>query len=545
MSTLWFQRLFSAPRLSRRSKSHRVSPLPAWVETLESRTLLTQFIAVGTDAGVQNEVRILADNDRNGTYETQTTPTGVASFNPFGAFTGGVRVAFGDFNGDQNGDVIDEIAVAAGPGGGPHVIIYQLTSGGVPGAILDSFFAYGAGFTGGVFIASGDLDGDGRDELITAPDAGGGPHVRIFSDTDGDGLVSDNPTDNLFPYPGFSGGVRVATGDVNNNGRDELITAPGPGGGPEVVVFRDSDRDGQVSDNSVLDRFLAYSPSFTGGVYVASSSNGINSAGNGGAEIITGPGAGGGPHVRIFTDSDNDGRVSDNPTFEEINPVYPGFTGGVRVAAGNTDRSESGVEVLTVPGPGGGANLKIFDDNGDSGPFLSDNALDDNRLVFPGNNTAGFFVATGEVQTSVFAFAGPAFIPDSGSGEQSYSIFVPSSAGIIRDLDVHLSIDHTFNADLIVGLLAPNGQFLQLFSNVGGNGDGIFVRLSDESGTDIGSLDDQVISGQFNPEGGASLSVFDGLDASGEWQLRITDTASSDTGILLNWLLEFDHEFSS
>jgi hypothetical protein len=55
-----------------------------------------------------------------------------------------VRVAAADVNGDGVADVI----TAAGPGGGPHVRVFD----GQTNAELLSFFAYNPGFTGGVWV---------------------------------------------------------------------------------------------------------------------------------------------------------------------------------------------------------------------------------------------------------------------------------------------------------------------------------------------------------------------------------------------------------
>lgn len=46
---------------------------------------------------------------------------------------------------------------------------------------VDTVFAYETNFTGGVNVAAGDVNGDGTDDLITAADTSGGPHVRVFS----------------------------------------------------------------------------------------------------------------------------------------------------------------------------------------------------------------------------------------------------------------------------------------------------------------------------------------------------------------------------
>ncbi|MGH2811388.1 MAG: FG-GAP-like repeat-containing protein, partial [Actinomycetota bacterium] len=70
----------------------------------------------------------------------------------------------------------EEIAAGADAGGGPHVKLFN----GSGGSVLSSFFAYNSAFTGGVRVAIGDGDSDGNGEIVTAPGAGGGSHIRLF-----------------------------------------------------------------------------------------------------------------------------------------------------------------------------------------------------------------------------------------------------------------------------------------------------------------------------------------------------------------------------
>lgn len=155
----------------------------------------------------------------------------------------------------MNGDGKAEIITGAGAGGGPHVRVFD----GATGAELMSFFAYDPAFAGGVFVAAGDVNGDWRPDVITGAGPGGGPHVRVFDWWSGMELQS------FFAYdPSFAGGVRVAAGYVNGDNEADIITGAGPGGAPHVKVF-----DGATG--AELRSFFADDPAFTGGVFVAGS----------------------------------------------------------------------------------------------------------------------------------------------------------------------------------------------------------------------------------------------------------------------------------
>lgn len=278
-------------------------------------------------------------------------------------FSGGVRVATGDVNGDGTADII----TGTGAGGGPHVKVFDGLSGGP----LASFFAYDPGFTGGIFVGSGDVDNDAIDDIITGADMGAGPHVKVFSGQTGAEIKS------LFAYtPSFTGGVRVAAGDVNNDGFDDIITGSGPGGGPHVKVF-------SSQTGAELQSFFAYDLGFTGGVFVG----GGDVDNDGFADIITGAGAGAGPHVKVFS----------GQTGAELHNFFaydPAFTGGVRVAAGDVNGDGyadivTGAGPVDGTGPTPGPHVKVFD--GQTGAELQ------SFLAYERTFEGGVFVSVGNV----------------------------------------------------------------------------------------------------------------------------------------------------
>jgi hypothetical protein len=277
----------------------------------------------------------------------------VSSFFAYGpSFAGGVRVAAGDVDGDGVADII----TGAGPGGGPHVKVFD----GNTGSEVRSIFAFDAGFQGGVNIAAGDVTGDGVEDIVAGSGAAAS-HVKVFDGRTGSELRSFFASD-----AGFQGGVTVAAGDVDGDGHADIITGAGPGGGPRIKVF-----DGRTG--SELRSFFSFDAAFQGGVNVAAGD--VN--GDGLADIITGAGLGGGPHVKVF-----DGRTGNE--LASFFAFEGGFSGGVRVAVGDVD-GDGFADIVTGAGPGGLPVVKIFD-----GQTYS---LKSSFLAFDTSNTDGVFVA--------------------------------------------------------------------------------------------------------------------------------------------------------
>jgi len=293
------------------------------------------------------------------TYDAQGSSVGPNFLAYRSSYTGGVRVAAGDVNGDGFADIV----TAAGAGGSPLVRVWQ----GPDYDAVRGFSAYRSSFNGGVYVAAGDIDGDGYAEIITGAGAGGGPLVKVF-----DGRTR-RLLDSFFAFnSSFTGGVRVAVGDVNGDGVPDIITGAGKGGSPHVKAF-----DG-VTGN-LLQSFFAYNPSFQGGVFVAAGD--VN--GDGVADIITGADAGGGPLVKGFSVVDPAVGVVLVKSFFAYNSS---FTGGVRVAAG--DLNGDGVaEIITGAGAGAGPHVKVFDGKG-GGTLMS-------FFAYNPSFTGGVFVAFG------------------------------------------------------------------------------------------------------------------------------------------------------
>lgn len=160
-------------------------------------------------------------------------------------------------------------------------------------------------------------------------------HVRIM---DPEGVVLSTFT---LPTANAATGFTVAAADLGTDGIPELIFGSGLGNAPEVVVTR--------QDGSEIGRFLAYAPDMGVGVNVAA----CDLDGDATAEIVTSARRGGGPHVRIF---DNFGLPKGGGFFayEEVD------RNGVNLACGDLD-GDAADELVTLPGAGAAPLVRVFD----------------------------------------------------------------------------------------------------------------------------------------------------------------------------------------
>jgi predicted outer membrane repeat protein len=214
-------------------------------------------------------------------------PYDFMAFDP--RFSGGVYVAVGDFDRDGIGDII----VGAGAGGGPEVRVFS----GADGHAIDSFYAYSPFFSGGVRVAAADVNGDGVVDLITGAGPGGGPHVQAFDGTSiAQGSPSPTVLDSFYAFNdgNDTAGVYVSGGPLGSDARASIVIGNGEGGS-EMIGSMPVDVE-VLSGAGVATYFNAF-PGITPGVRVAVVSD-IN--GNGLADIVAGPGPGTADTLSVF-----------------------------------------------------------------------------------------------------------------------------------------------------------------------------------------------------------------------------------------------------
>ena len=267
------------------------------------------------------------------------------------------RVAIGDLDGDGKTAVV----TGSGPGA-PNSVQYTFSKAdGAIGSVI--FSPFEASFTGGVFVTTGDIDGDGKDELIVTPDQGGGPVVAIYSGAKlAQGLQGDAAQLTRFfgiEDTAFRGGARASVGDVNGDGTPDVVVAAGFGGGPRLALFNGKSvltppAAGKFPPKLVGD-FFVFEDSLRNGVFVGVGD--VNADGSG--DIIVGGGPGGGPRVQAISGKDLVAAASKQTTLGNFFVGDPANRDGVRLVAKDLD-GDANADLVVGLGSAGTPQVRGF-----------------------------------------------------------------------------------------------------------------------------------------------------------------------------------------
>ncbi|QEH38963.1 hypothetical protein OJF2_75750 [Aquisphaera giovannonii] len=185
------------------------------IEPLEDRRLLSTILVEGAGRGQAPVVRVL------------DAATGEPSFS-FLAYGRGMRAGVRVAVGDADGDGVQDIVTATGPGGPGLVRVFRSTDG-----MLEGSFAVSGGRRGGYWVAAGDVEGTGAADIVVAPGLGT-PLIQVFRGAGGQ-LVQSFQAGAGLPARAWKG-AKVAVGDLDRDGLANIVATPGAGR-PLVRVF--------------------------------------------------------------------------------------------------------------------------------------------------------------------------------------------------------------------------------------------------------------------------------------------------------------------
>lgn len=245
------------------------------------------------------------------------------------------------------------------------------------------FLAYDAEFENGVSVAVGDVNEDGLPDIVTGPGRLHSPEIRVFNGSPQAGVTGTLIPELTIPANSTYGadylwGVNVAVGDINGDGCNDIVTAPGRHSSTVKVFQNDIPGSGLVPFQEVRS-FEAYSDisGFIGGAYVATGDLDGDADGNSNADIIVGSGSGISGRVRVFDVTNDQGEYE---AFREIRDPDQTSLSGLHVATADIDGDDS-LEIVSSGLSRGDSTVNIF--NSASTPIHSHQVYTDQSLTAP------------------------------------------------------------------------------------------------------------------------------------------------------------------
>jgi hypothetical protein len=284
-----------------------------------------------------------------------------------GARTSSPSVAvFDDFEDQEPGQVL--VVIGGGPGAGTPEV--QIARAGRRRVVLSRFSTGENGYTGGVNVGAGDLEGIDRDQdgdevvAVEADGDGGGVDLAIFQKNDFDplgriawrrvrGFRVFSPGDRVDDFLINAQGANIAVGNLTDSAGDEIVVAPAAGL-PVVRVFT---RTG--TKQREWRPYPVGSPARPNdGVQVAIG----DLDGSGNNEIVTVP-ASGQLWVRAWTQAGEPFPTAANHVNFFVNTFDLRDVEGLRVVLADVDFDGS-AEILITPGAGGQGRIEAYEADG-------------------------------------------------------------------------------------------------------------------------------------------------------------------------------------
>lgn len=251
-------------------------------------------------------------------------------FKPFGDNSDVFKISVD--TADLGSDGYDEIIVSTAQDGDSKIQIFNQN-----GELLRSFYSLPEDFKIGMQVVAGDTNTNGRNEIITIPDVGGGPQLRIFS---GFGYLQ-NPGFFVFDQEQRSG-ANIAIGDITNDGKNDIVAAYGQNIEPKIKIFN---QNGELKSEFTQNLDFRYGPS----VQIGDLDN------DGTNEIVIAPTTGSEPLIKILN--------KNGDLINQFHAYHPAFWGGVNFDLADINKDNK-LEIITGAGFSGGSHVRFLNQDG-------------------------------------------------------------------------------------------------------------------------------------------------------------------------------------
>jgi len=304
--------------------SSTLDPDPTNNTATDTNEVITNVLVAGNDEACNSTPRVYVINPYTGAV--------VSSFLAYAdkVFRGGVRVATGDLNDDG----VPEVVVTPGAGRVGEVKVFKLDGTPMPG-FAQPYLPFGASYKDGIEINVGDVDGDGKDDLVAAKSSGAGD-VQV-SLSDGTKFTAYKSFTAFSGVKNYRGGSSAAVAGIN-----KIVVGSGPGMAPTVKTFDIS------ATPTVSSTFQPTFPKGTVGVSMTTQ----NFSGTG-LDLIASAGRNGKSQVTVYNGQTNASMLSYNTFASQAKPNSP-----VYAAASALGSSPVVDTVFMAQGDGGKGTIK-------------------------------------------------------------------------------------------------------------------------------------------------------------------------------------------
>jgi hypothetical protein len=209
-------------------------------------------VAPASSATKRTKVKVYIYNANKNKFQK------LANFRPYSKkFRSGINLAIGDVNGDKQ----KELIIVPNLHFKPLMKVYQYSLAKKEMNLLAKYYVFKKSYKNGVNLELGDVNGDGKDEMIVAPNEGYKPQVRVLSYQSKKKFRAKNFRAYKKTY---QKGVELDLADVNDNGLEEIVVAPQKGVA-RVKIYKASGKKAKL-----LKKFLGFPKSYQSGVNLAS-----------------------------------------------------------------------------------------------------------------------------------------------------------------------------------------------------------------------------------------------------------------------------------